>query len=454
MRTILRRFARRYRSSLAALAAMLLPLAGAVASAHAQAVAAGDSAPPLRLSWLFARIDSASPRLVAARAMTRAAEARISSTARPPDPMLQLNIMNRALPGLEPMPVLGMTQLQLTQMLPVAGQLGLAKESAAALADASGARAAEVRWEARARAALWFYQLYAATESERIARGSRELLRDLGKTAETMYSVGRGRQADVLRAQVEVARMTEDIERMRTMRLVLLARLDGEVDSQVAGPSTPIARPAFPAELPPLDTLLAQASTARGMLRAARSDVAAASASERLAHRSIWPDVEVGVQFGWQGNGMGGTDYMGGLMIGASLPIFAGSRQLRMRDEAGAVRLAANADLRDVAAGTRARVTELFAEVGRARRLDALYRATILPQAEASLGAALAAYRNGSVDFMTLVESQMTLNRYRQELFTLEAEQGTALAELEMMIGQQLVDPSSTAGIAREEIAE
>ena len=151
---------------------------------------------------------------------------------------------------------------------------------------------------------------------------------------------------------------------------------------------------------------------------------------------------------------MGGTDYMGGLMIGASLPIFAGSRQLRMRDEAGAVRLAANADLRDVAAGTRARVTELFAEVGRARRLDALYRATILPQAEASLGAALAAYRNGSVDFMTLVESQMTLNRYRQELFTLEAEQGTALAELEMMIGQQLVDPSSTAGIAREEIAE
>jgi outer membrane protein TolC len=96
-------------------------------------------------------------------------------------------------------------------------------------------------------------------------------------------------------------------------------------------------------------------------------------------------------------------------------------------------------------------VTELYSDVQRARRLDALYRATILPQAEAALGAALSSYRAGSVDFMTLVESQMTLNKYRQELFTLEAQQGMALAELEMMIGQQLVDPATSAGVAREE---
>jgi outer membrane protein TolC len=285
----------------------------------------------------------------------------------------------------------------------------------------------------------------------RIARESRDLLRELGRSAETMYSVGRGRQADVLRAQVEVARMTEDIVRMRSMRTVLIARLDAQVDTSLVDSATGIARPVFPPTLPPLDSLVARAMADRGMMRAARSEAQAAGASVELAHRSIWPDLEVGVQFAWQGNGTGGTVYMGGLMIGASLPVFAGSRQMRARDEAGAMEQAAHADLREVAAETRSRVTELYSDVQRARRLDALYRATILPQAEAALGAALSSYRAGSVDFMTLVESQMTLNKYRQELFTLEAQQGMALAELEMMIGQQLVDPATSAGVAREE---
>jgi hypothetical protein len=35
----------------------------------------------------------------------------------------------------------------------------------------------------------------------------------------------------------------------------------------------------------------------------------------------------------------------------------------------------------------------------------------------------------------------MTVNRYRQELITLDAEQGKAVAEMEMLLGRQLFDP-------------
>jgi hypothetical protein len=35
----------------------------------------------------------------------------------------------------------------------------------------------------------------------------------------------------------------------------------------------------------------------------------------------------------------------------------------------------------------------------------------------------------------------MTVNRYRQELITLGAEQGKAVAEMEMLLGRQLFDP-------------
>jgi outer membrane protein TolC len=132
-------------------------------------------------------------------------------------------------------------------------------------------------------------------------------------------------------------------------------------------------------------------------------------------------------------------------MIGATVPIFARSRQLRMREEAGAMSRMARADLLAMRADTRGRLGEAFAALGRARRLAVLYRTTILPQAEATVASAMAAYRVGSVDFMTLLDSRMTVNRYREELVTLESDEGKAWAELEMLTGRVLVPMTKEA---------
>ena len=96
-------------------------------------------------------------------------------------------------------------------------------------------------------------------------------------------------------------------------------------------------------------------------------------------------------------------------------------------------------------ADTRGRVTERVADLTRARNLTALYRLTIIPQAEATVASALAAYRVGRVDFMTLLDNRMAVNQYRQELATLHAEQGMAWAELEMLLGHELFDASQVA---------
>ena len=65
-----------------------------------------------------------------------------------------------------------------------------------------------------------FYDLYAAGAQLVIARDTKRLVQDIAKISQTMYSVGDAKQADVLRAQVEIARMTEDITRMESMRTV------------------------------------------------------------------------------------------------------------------------------------------------------------------------------------------------------------------------------------------
>jgi outer membrane protein TolC len=142
---------------------------------------------------------------------------------------------------------------------------------------------------------------------------------------------------------------------------------------------------------------------------------------------------------------MDGTERMGSLMIGTSLPIFARSRQLRMRDEAAAMQQMSRADLMAMRAETQAAVAEAYSNLMRARNLATLYRTTLLPQADASVTSAFASYRVGTVDFMTLLDSRMSLNRYRKELVELEADEGKAWADLEMLLARELFDPSRSA---------
>lgn len=409
----------------------------------------------LQLAAVYDALRERNPRVQAAEALARAARARIPSAGLPPDPQVQLGWMNYELPSLKPMEIVGMTQLQVMQMLPIGGKLGLSRSIARSRATAQSARAAESWWEVRAQAAMPFYEIYRADQSLRVMRETLRLLTDIREIADVMYGVGDGNQIDVLRAQVEIARMTEDTLRMQAMRIGMAARLNAILDqpqqSSVASPALPV----FPITVPTLELLEQRAYELRPMLKAGSAELKAAQSMERLARKELFPDLQIGVQYAQRGktgspdemsNGSSsGTDRMGSLMIGASVPIFARSRQFRLREEAAAMRQMAEADLRTMRADTRSDLGERHADLLRSRRLAALYRNTIIPQARAAVSSALAAYRVGKVDFMTLLDNQMTLNKYRQELLTLETEEGRAWSELEMLAGAELIGAGATA---------
>ena len=455
MRTFRRRAARRIpsrlRGRIPALAlASALSLTGARSAAAQASVAAPGAPAATRLGDIYAGVERANPRITAARALVRAAQARVPGASRLPDPQLQLGFMNYTLPGLAPMQTLGMTQLQLMQMVPLGGKLALAGRVAGAQAAAANERVQEVVWDLRSRAAMAFYDLYATDRQLAVSRETLRLLQDIARTAESMYRVGGGKQADVLRAQVEIARMVEDTLRMTAMRQTMVARLNALMNREAAADvATPVLTQ-FPDSLPAQAWLDSLATLGRPMIRAGLEEVRAADASARLARKEIIPDLQVGVQYGQRGATMTDaagmtertTERMGSLMIGASIPIFARDRQLQMRTEASAMKAMAEADVAAMRAETRGRIGEAYAGLTRARRLEQLYRTTVLPQAEATVTSALSAYRVGQVDFMTLLDDRMTVNRYRQELATLEADEGKAWAELEMLTGRELLDAS------------
>src|SRR3990172_7441401 len=225
------------------------------------------------------------------------------------------------------------------------------------------ARATDLRWDVRSQVAAAFYEVYRTERAITIAGNTRRLMQDVAATTEAMYRVGETAQADVLKAQVEIARMSEDIIAMRAMRAVNLARLGGLLNQAMDSSTAAAVLPAFPDRLPPPDSLIAQAAAGRPMVRAGEADLHAAEAEARLAQREIWPDLQLGVQYGQRG-GMTGVERMGSLMVGASVPIFVRSRQYKMREETEAMRAMAAADLAAMRADTRAKVGTAYAEIG------------------------------------------------------------------------------------------
>jgi outer membrane protein TolC len=327
--------------------------------------------------------------------------------------------------------------IQLMQRVPFPGKLGLSARIAEKTSEMELAQRDETWWDVRSRTAMAFYEIYEADRQIEVMRETLGLLADFAEVARAMYSAGEGRQSDVFRASVEVSRMDAEIRRMEAMRQAAAARLNGLLDRPA---DTPVPSPVLgtlPTDIPVADTLQAWAALSRPMLTRGRLAVEKAGVQQDLARKEIWPDFTIGVQYGQRASSTG-TARMGSAMIGFSLPIFASKRQYRMRDEAAATEQMARADLAGMQADVNARIGALLADLERDRTLVRLYRAEVLPQANANIESAFSSYRVGNVDFMTLVDAHMTVNRYEQELYALLADYGRTVADLEMAVGREM----------------
>jgi outer membrane protein TolC len=417
-------------------------LAAVLAGVTSSTVAAQQS--PTTLAEVYGQVRAQNPRLAAAAALVAARSAMESAAGLPPDPAIEVGVMNFSLPDLDTdMPTSMAPSIQAMQMLPL-GKLGLSGAIAEQATRMAAADAEEAWWEVRSQAAMSFYEIWQTDRQLAAMRETLQWLQQFASVARAMYSAGEGQQADVLRAGVEVARMEAELARMAAMRTAAAGKLNALLNRPADTPIGALTYDAQSLALPGPDTLRAWAEQTRPMLERGRTGMEQARTRLKLARRELWPDLTLGFQYGQRRTppdamGMGGEiERMGSVMVGFTLPVFAKQRQLKMREEAQAMERMAAADLGLMRATVDARITELVAELERARTLVELYGTQVLPQARATVESSFSSYRVGQADFMTLVDAQMSTNQYEQELATLLAAYGAAAAELEMTIGREL----------------
>jgi outer membrane protein TolC len=361
-----------------------------------------------------------------------AARERVAAAGALPDPRLTLGLMNRMTSDLgatgDPMT---MDQVALSQVIPFPGKLGLARRAARHAADAAEASADAARRTLATDVQDRYYDLAYMDRALAVMARTRALLETFRDVATSLYATGSGRQADALRAQVEVASIDEQIVRLGEQRTADAARFNALLARPAGTPVGPLRLPDALSDLPPADSLVARAAATHPAVQAASARAAAADASSAVARRDLLPDLEIGLAYQHRP----AFPSMMSLMVAVDLPLFARARQLPARREMAALAAGARDDLAELRNELAAQVIAARARAERALTLRRLFASDILPQARAAVTSALANYRVGAVDFATLVDDQLTVNRYEIETVRLLADYHEAAAELAALTG-------------------
>jgi len=396
--------------------------------------AAGNGAaeePMLRVESLVQEALEKNPRILAARGRHAALKEKIPQSGALEDPMLGFGVVN--LPNNFDFNDEDMTmkEISVSQKFPFPGKRGLSEEVAAKEADAGAADADEVANQVAKEVKTAFYDLSHVYRAIEVTQRNKSILEELAKITRTRYSLGQAIQEDVIRNQVEISKMMDDLIMLEQKKRALAAKLNYLLNRPR---NSPVGRPAdvdFNRVAFSIDNLQQQAVEDNPMLKALKQDISARGKNVELARRDYFPDFSLKFAYGQRDDRL--DMYTG--MVEMNLPIFFKSKQERKVAEA-------YADIRSAQAkydGAQNEILYMIADMGsmtqRLERKIELYRTGIIPQARLQIDTAMSAYMVNKADFMTLLDSRMRLYRYELDYHDALTEYEKSLAALEAAVG-------------------
>lgn len=233
----------------------------------------------------------------------------------------------------------------------------------------------------RAEVKMTYAELSSLRMQAGAVRESRDALGEVVEIARRLYAVGKGGQTDVLRSQLEYAKLQEQLLTTENGARLAEVRLNVICGRHADAPVGPVEEPGdFPFPY-----------SSEELFRAFKGERPILTAIQRAIRRGRSMSIE------------GDRRLLSFLDNEATTLIASGLSTLRTRE----------------------------AQI-------ALYRGTVLPQAEQSFRAAMEGYRVGRVTFPALMESVRDLLAFRRDYFTTLGERHMWRAKLESVVGKEL----------------
>jgi len=321
--------------------------------------------------------------------------------------------------------------LAIEQTFPLSRIRGHRKCGAEADARRERANADRVGLDVEFDAAGAFWMLAQVRASVKIVAQQHALAEQLVAAAMARYSTNTGTQSDVLRAEIEVARL--DAERralaaeVRGAEVMLNTSLARAADALI-----PELDATVPEAMPAAPDAIARAAVRRPELRAGRAEIERAEADVRVM-RSMYAPMAM-IRTGPAYTMEAGSGWM--MMIGVTVPIWRGKLRAGVAEATSMVDMA-NADFDAMRRMVEGQARGARETVIAARERYLALRDVIVPRAEQAIGPTMAAYASGQVPLVSVVEAAQTLWSLQRELVFARAELGVAWARLARASGEE-----------------
>jgi cobalt-zinc-cadmium efflux system outer membrane protein len=325
-----------------------------------------------------------------------------------------------------------------SQEVPFPGKLALAAEEAQKDADSEGQMYRNLLLESTARLKVAYYEWFSVHKAIETTKKNRELMKRLEEVARSRYSVGKGIQQDVLKAQVELSLEEQQLELLEQRRGSIEAQinflLNRSQEGQLGKPVEVRATP-FPDDL---QSVLRAVEINSPRIRAQQLLVDSRAVGVNRSQKEYRPDFNFGFQ--WQHTGSLYPDYY---MATAEvkIPLYSWRKQRYGSEEAQARLQESRQNYQSTKQEALFLAKDQFLIAKTSERILALYESGINPQATLSLESSLAGYQVGKVDFLTLMNSAAGVSNYERQYYEELAKHEQALARLEPLIGREIVKP-------------
>lgn len=394
--------------------------------------------PPINLDLIIEEALQNNPEILAVKKKWEAFKEKVPQVQALPDPMLGFGIISLPTNFSFRDEDMTMKEISISQMFPLFGKRKLmgemAQKEAEAVLHEINEKANKIIKEIKST----YFELSYHYRSIEITQKNKEILENLAKIAETQYAVGMGIQQDVIKAHIEVSKMVDELimlnQKRKTLEAKLIALLNRSPESLIGKPEElNFKKVSFS-----IEELQKMAVEVNPTLKGMKKMIEAKQKAYELAKKEYYPDLTLKFSYGQRENGpeKKRRDMLTG-MTEINIPLFYKSKQDRKVAET-------IADLKSVEAQYQAMkneinfmITDMASMLQRIEKQLELYQTGIIPQASLQVSSAMSAYRVGKADFMTLLDSQMTLYKYELEYYQALTEYEKNLANLETIVGRQ-----------------
>jgi len=328
------------------------------------------------------------------------------------------------------------------QVFPWFGKIEARTDAATAKANAAKQRYEAGKLKLFRQVKDAFYEFsYLATAID-IARENLELLQHFEEIARTKYKTAAMTHPDIIRAQVELAKLEDILISLEEFREPIVAKLNSILNRPAD------IELAWPKKEPPREIQLNKREIIKTLVKTNPEltelswEVEATKAKVELAEKKFYPDIGVGVD--WihtDGATTAGVRDSGKdpvvLMFSMNIPLWQDSYKAAERQAKANAR---KTNLQKVNRENEiiAQAINVLYDVEDSQRKMRLYGDVLVLKAEELVQASEAAYRTGTVDFLSLIDAQRMLLKYRLDYERAITNHQQKLAELEMLIGKEL----------------